>query len=102
IYVELMRVWDVVEELYQMRKTRMDFEDLSGKLIRNINKRKQKFGFEVEEYNVAEKEWNEVTFVKPQDTDVQKMNRSYLIEKEEYKLMPLQKFLVASDLSLYL
>lgn len=84
-YVELMRVWDVVEELYQMRKTQMDFDDLSGKLRAQINKKKQKLGFEVEEYNVSEKEWNEVTFIKSTDTDVQKFNRSYLIEKEEVK-----------------
>nr|HPO49952.1 cytoplasmic filament protein CfpA [Spirochaetota bacterium] len=84
-YVELMRVWDVVEELYQMRKTQMDFDDLSGKLRAQIAKKKQKLGFEVEEYNVSEKEWNEVTFIKPTDTDVQKFNRSYLIEKEEVK-----------------
>lgn len=84
-YVELMRVWDVVEELYQMRKTQMDFDDLSAKLKSQINNKKKKIGIEIEEYNIAEKEWNEVTFIKPTDTDVQKLNRSYLIEKEEVK-----------------
>jgi len=82
---ELIRVWDVIAELYQMRKTQIDFDDLSAKLKNQINRKKTKLGFEVEEYNVAEKEWNEVTFIKPSDTDVQKLNRSYLLEKEEVK-----------------
>lgn len=84
-YVELMRVWDVVEELYQMRKTQMDFNDLSSKLKGQINKKKQKSGLEVEDYNIADKEWSEVTFIKSSDTDVQKLNRSYLHEKEDAK-----------------
>jgi len=80
-----MRAWDVVEELYQTKKKRIDFDDVIAKLQKNINNRKTKKGFEVEEYNIVEKDWNEVTFVKPTDTDVQKLNRSYLIEKEEVK-----------------
>ncbi|HOJ64299.1 MAG TPA: cytoplasmic filament protein CfpA [Spirochaetota bacterium] len=84
-YKEIMRVWDVVEELYQMKKTKIDFNDLAAKLARQINRKKIKMGAEVEEYNPVEREWNEITFVKPADTDVQKMNRSYIIEKEEIK-----------------
>jgi len=84
-YKEVMRVWDVVEELYQMKKTKIDFNDLATRLARQINRKKIKMGAEVEEYNPVEREWNEVTFVKPADTDVQKMNRSYIIEKEDLK-----------------
>jgi len=84
-YVEVIRLWDVIEEMYQMKKTKIDFDDLSGKLLKKINKRRTSDGFDQFEYNLSEKEWNEVTFVKPQDTDVQKMNRSYTIEKEEIK-----------------
>ncbi len=84
-YVEVIRLWDVIEEMYQMKKTKMDFDDLSGKLLKQINKRRTSGGFDQFEYNLSEKEWNEVTFVKPQDTDVQKMNRAYTIEKEEIK-----------------
>ncbi len=82
---EIMRVWDVVEELYQIKKTKIDFNDLANRLSRQINRKKIKMGAEVEEYNPVEREWNEITFVKPADTDVQKMNRSYIIEKEEMK-----------------
>ncbi|OHD13962.1 MAG: cytochrome C oxidase subunit II [Spirochaetes bacterium GWD1_27_9] len=92
-YVELMRVWDVVEDLYQAKKRRMDFEDLAAKLKRSIEQRKKKFNFEIEEYNFNEKEWNEVTFIKSVDTDVQKLNRSYLMEKEEVR----KRFVILKD-----
>ncbi|MBR3732167.1 MAG: cytochrome C oxidase subunit II [Spirochaetales bacterium] len=84
-YTEVIRLWDVIEELYQMKKTRMDFDDLSAKMLKAVNKRRTSKGFDAFEYNVSEKEWNEITFVKPADTDVQKMNRGYVIEKEELK-----------------
>ncbi|MBQ3923574.1 MAG: cytochrome C oxidase subunit II [Spirochaetales bacterium] len=84
-YTEVIRLWDVIEELYQQKKTRMDFDDLSAKLLKAVNKRRANNGFDAFEYNVSEKEWNEITFVKPADTDVQKMNRGYVIEKEELK-----------------
>jgi hypothetical protein len=86
---ELMRVWFVVEELYQTKKKQIDYDDVISKLQKNIKKRRLRLGFDevegISEYNLAEKEWNEVTFVKAVDTDVQKLNRSYLIEKEEIK-----------------
>lgn len=84
-YKELMRVWDVVEELYRKNHKDMDFNDLVGKLEKTINRNKTKAGLDFEEYSLAEKEWNEVTFVKPEDTEVQKMNKSYLVEKEDVR-----------------
>jgi hypothetical protein len=91
--VEIMRVWDIVGELYLTKKKKMDFDDIVNKLQKKINRRKTKLGFEVEEYNIAEKEWNEVTFIRPVDTDVQKLNRSYLVEKEEMK----KRFLIMKE-----
>lgn len=84
-YTEVVRLWDVIEELYQMKKTKMDFDDLSAKMLKAVNKRRASKGFDAFEYNVSEKEWNEITFIKPADTDVQKMNRGYVIEKDEIK-----------------
>jgi len=43
-YKEVMRVWDVVEELYQMKKTKIDFNDLATRLARQINRKKDKDG----------------------------------------------------------
>ena len=48
-----------------------------------INRRKIKAGLTIEEENLAEKEWDEVGFVKPEDTDVQVLNRSYINEKAD-------------------
>lgn len=83
---ELMRAWDVVEELYQKRRNKLiDFDDLAGKIQKTIDRKKTKLNLEPADYSIAEKEWNEVTFIKPEDTDVQKLNRSYMIEKEEVR-----------------
>jgi len=36
-------------------------------------------------YEDIEKSWNEITFIKPGDTDVERMNRTYLSEKDDIK-----------------
>jgi hypothetical protein len=84
IQLEILRVWDVIEELYQKRRNKvLDYNDLASKLQKTINSKKTKLGIDVNDYSIAEKEWSEVNFIKPEDTDVQKLNSTYLYEKED-------------------
>jgi hypothetical protein len=85
--VEVLHVWDVLEMVYEdskFMKGVVDFEDLSRKLKGKIKRRiKAKTGDPL--YEDIEKSWSEVTFVKPGDTDVERMNRTYIAEKDELK-----------------
>lgn len=83
---EIVRVWDVIEELYQKRKNKvLDYNELASKLLKTVNSKKAKLGLETNDYNIAEKEWSEINFIKPEPTDVQKLNSTYLYEKEEVR-----------------
>jgi len=91
---EVLRLWDVIEELYQRRRNKiMDYDDLASKLQRTIDGKKKRNNLDITDYSIAEKEWNEVTFIRPEDTDVQKLNRSYLIEKEDVR----KRFMIMKD-----
>jgi hypothetical protein len=85
--VEVLHVWDVLEMVYEdskFMKGVVDFEDLSRRLKGKIKRRiKAKTGDPM--YEDIEKSWSEVTFVKPGDTDVERMNRTYIAEKDELK-----------------
>ncbi|HBD96107.1 MAG: cytochrome C oxidase subunit II [Spirochaetes bacterium GWF1_31_7] len=84
IQSEILRAWDVIEELYQKRRNKViDYNDLAGKLQKTINGKKAKLGLDTNDYNIAEKEWTEVNFIKAESTDVQKLNNTYLYEKED-------------------
>ncbi len=84
IQTEILRAWDVIEELYQKRRNKViDYNDLAGKLQKTINGKKAKLGLDTNDYNIAEKEWTEVNFIKADSTDVQKLNNTYLYEKED-------------------
>jgi hypothetical protein len=83
--IEILRLWDVVEEIYRKKYRKLDFDTLANKLNKSINQQKMKKGIDFEEYNEAEKEWNEVQYIVPEDTDVQRLNRTYVMEKEEMK-----------------
>jgi hypothetical protein len=85
--VEVLHVWDVLEMVYEdskFLKGVVDFDDLSRKLKGKIKRRiKAKTGDPL--YEDIEKSWSEVTFVAPGDTDVERMNRTYVAEKDELK-----------------
>ena len=85
--VEVLHVWDVLEMVYEdskFLKGVVDFDDLSRRLKGKIKRRiKAKTGDPL--YEDIEKSWSEVTFVKPGDTDVERMNRTYVAEKDELK-----------------
>jgi hypothetical protein len=62
----------------------VDFKDLA-KRKRNKIKRKIKALTGDPMYEDIEKTWDEVTFVVPADTEVERMNRTYLPEKDKVK-----------------
>ncbi len=87
--VEVQHLWDVLEMVYtdsKFMKGIVDFGDLAkryrGKIRRKI---KAKTGEPV--YEDIEKSWDEISFVKSGETEVERMNRTYLYEKDKAKRM---------------
>jgi hypothetical protein len=85
--VEIQHLWDVLEMVYEdskFMKGVVDFNDLAKRLKGKIRRRiKAKTGDPL--YEDIEKSWSEVTFVRAGDTDVERMNRTYIAEKDEIK-----------------
>jgi hypothetical protein len=85
--VEIQHLWDVLEMVYEdskFMKGVVDFNDLAKRLKGKIRRRiKAKTGDPL--YEDIEKSWSEVTFVRAGDTDVERMNRTYIAEKDEVK-----------------
>ncbi len=84
---EVEHLWDVLEMKYEdtkFLKRITDFDDLAkiykGKIRNRI---KAKTNDPV--YEDLEKVWDEISFVKPAITDVEKMNRTYLYEKDKVR-----------------
>ncbi len=85
---EVIHLWDVVEVVYQGKKARgvNDFDDLSKKVSSAIRKQiKDVSGDPV--YEEQEKVWNEIMRLRVEDTDVERLNRTYLYEKELLRKM---------------
>jgi len=84
---EIGHVWDLVTVIYEDGKPLgkvVDFNDLSKKVKGHIKKRiKDKTGEPL--YEDIEKAWDEVTFVKPAETEVERSNRTYLHEKNRIR-----------------
>ncbi len=85
--VEVQHLWDVLEMVYEdskFMKGIVDFNDLAKKYRNKIkNKIKARTGDPL--YEDIEKSWDEITFVKPADTEVERMNRTYIFEKDKIK-----------------
>ncbi|WP_028973146.1 cytoplasmic filament protein CfpA [Spirochaeta cellobiosiphila] len=85
--VEVQHLWDVLNMIYEdskFMKGVVDFKDLSHKYRKKIQKKiKDISGDPV--YEDIEKTWDEISFVRPGDTEVEKMNRTYLFEKDKIK-----------------
>ncbi len=81
---ELDKIWDVLMTIYQEKKPRSkgigDFDDLYNKYYSKIVKNKKKEFVEWEEEE-ADKLWDEITFIPPEDSEVEKLNRTYQYEK---------------------
>jgi hypothetical protein len=84
---EVQHLWDVLEMMYEdskFLKRITDFNDLAGIYKGKIRRRvKAKTGEPI--YEDIAKVWDEISFVKPAETEVEKMNRSYLYEKDKVK-----------------
>jgi hypothetical protein len=87
VEVEVQHAWDVLEMLYEdakFMKGITDFKDLAkrkrGKIRRKI---KALTGDPM--YEDIEKSWDEISFVHPGDTEVERLNRTYLPEKDKVK-----------------
>jgi len=84
---EVQHLWDVLEMMYEdskFLKRITDFDDLAKIYKRKIRtKIKAKTGEPL--YEDISKVWDEISFVKPAETEVEKMNRTYLYEKDKVK-----------------
>lgn len=84
---EIGHIWDVVHSIYDKSKfgTRItDFDDLAGKYKNYIRKNyKEKDGLPA--YEDIAKVWDEISFVKVGETEVEKMNRTYIYEKDKLR-----------------
>jgi hypothetical protein len=86
---EIEHAWDVVEMVYQSNKSFFrvnDFEDIAKKMKNKIKRRiKAVTGDPL--YEDMKKTWNEIMYIKSGDTDVEKLNQTYLYEKTLLKKM---------------
>jgi hypothetical protein len=84
---EVEHLWDVLHVIYEDSKPAFrvtDFNDLAKKNRNRVRKLvKEKTGEPL--YEHIAKVWDEITFVKPAETDVERMNRTYIYEKEKIK-----------------
>ena len=85
--VEIEHLWDVLEMVYQdtkFMKRITDFSDLA-RVYRNKIRRRIKARTSDPLYEDIEKSWDEITYVKAADTQVEDLNRTYLYEKTKAK-----------------
>ena len=84
---EVLHLWDVLEVIYQGTKSLFkvtDYEDLAKKNKSRIQKTiKDKTGEPL--YEDIDKVWDELSFVRPAETEVERMNRTYIYEKDRIR-----------------
>ncbi|EFW37914.1 cytoplasmic filament protein CfpA [Treponema phagedenis] len=84
---EVEHLWDVIHTRYDKSKfmTRItDFDDLAAIYKKYIKKNyKDKTGEPV--YEDIAKVWDEISFIKPVETEVEKMNRTFVYEKDKMR-----------------
>jgi hypothetical protein len=83
---EVLHFWDILEVLYQDTKKPFkvnDFEDLAGKIRAKLRKAKERSGEPA--YEAIDKVWDEITFVKTGETEVERTNRTYVYEKDKIR-----------------
>ena len=80
-------LWDNLESIYDKGKKSYrveDFKDLANKNKSYIRKQyKEKTG--EPEYDSIAKVWDEISFVRPAETEVERMNRTYQYEKDRLR-----------------
>lgn len=85
--VEVEHIWDVLEMVYddsKFMKKVTDFDDLAKSYRKKITKKIKGMTGDPA-YDDIEKSWDEISFVKPADTNVEQLNRTYLFEKDKVK-----------------
>jgi len=84
---EIQHLWDVLEVIYQDKKSAFavtDFQDLAKKQKPRIRKTiKEKSGEPL--YEDIAKVWDEISFIKSAETEVEKSNRTYIWEKDRIR-----------------
>lgn len=84
---EVQHLWDVLSMMYEdskFLKRVSDFNDLAKIMKTKIRKRiKDKTGEPL--YEAIDKVWDEISFVKPAETDVESLNCTYIYEKDKVK-----------------
>jgi len=84
---EVEHLWDVLQADYddsKRFKRIVDFDDLASAYKRKIVSRyKSKTGDPI--YEDTAKVWDEISFVKPQETEIEKMNQTFLYEKDKIR-----------------
>jgi hypothetical protein len=84
---EIQHLWDILEVNYQDSKSSWaitDFDDLSAKNKNKVKKNiKDKSGEPL--YEDTAKVWDEISFVKPAETEVETSNRTYIWEKDRIR-----------------
>lgn len=83
--VEVEHIWDILGMVYEdtkFFKKIVDFSDLA-KLYKNKIRRKIKSQTGDPLYDEIEKNWDEISFVKTGETEVESMNRTYFYEKDK-------------------
>lgn len=96
---EIQHMYDVVEAMYQNGKSNFkvnDFEDLSKSVRGRIRKQKELSGDPL--YEDMQKTWNEISRIKAEDTDVERLNETYLYEKDLFKKMLKKSRQIVSDM----
>ena len=84
---EVQHLWDVLEVIYQDSKSSWkitDFQDLAKKNRPKIKKQiKDKSGEPL--YEDIAKVWDEISYVNPGETEVERSNRTYIYEKDRVR-----------------
>jgi hypothetical protein len=84
---EVLHLWDVLHVIYEDSKSFFkvtDYNDLAKKNKGRIRKIiKEKSGEPL--YEDIAKVWDEISFVKPAETEVERMNRTYIYEKDKIR-----------------
>jgi hypothetical protein len=84
---DIQHVWDLIQVMYEDSKPAgriTDFNDLAKKMRKRIKTTiKDKIGAPV--YEDMNKIWDEIMFVKPAETEVERSNRTYVYEKDKVK-----------------
>ncbi|MBN1524369.1 MAG: cytochrome C oxidase subunit II [Spirochaetales bacterium] len=85
--IEVQHLWDVLEMVYEdskFLKGIVDFKDLA-KRQKNKIRRKIKAVTGEPLYEAMEKSWDEISYIRPEETQIETMNRTYLHEKDKIK-----------------